>query len=165
MTAYNAANNPLGLYRVVVKGGDDRNYREGRANTAIYPGMLVYQNVANADGSVDPATSTNFATVKKVDVALEQMYVSGGPFDQYAVNSVVQYQNLHGGDEFMGRVAAGAAQITFGDMVGIDPNNPGCVLTTTAAGSSAHPAAIGFARQTVNNSAGASAVTCRIEVL
>ena|ERR1700729_3845114 len=117
-------------YRVVVKGGDDRRYQEGPANSAITPGMLIQKNVANANGSVDPATIAS-STFKKVDVAIEQMYLSGGPQDAYAVGAQVLYQSLLNGDQFFANVASGTGAITYGQYLALDPANPGCLVPYT----------------------------------
>lgn len=177
---------------VLLKG--DFSYRQGKANAAITPGMLIEQMSSGnfrkhaTAGGVKPAPL----------FAREEEYVGGGIDTDYAANDSLPYVVAHAGAQVYAIVAASAAAIVIGDLLESDgagglrkcvaylTDNSGGTGNATledisaspteaqvgnnfadlaAAVNRMNPGAIARAVQAVDNSGGGSAARIKVEIL
>lgn len=170
------------------------SYRQGKANAAITPGMLIEQMSSGnlrahaTAGGVKPAPY----------FAREEEYVGSGIDTAYAANDSLPYVVAHPGAQVYAIVAAGADAIVIGDLLESDgtggvrkcaaylTDNSGGTANTTiqavggtyteaevenniadlaAAVNRLNPGAVGRAVQAVDNSGGGSATRIKMEVL
>ena len=170
------------------------SYRQGVANAALTPGMLIEQMSTGkfrkhgTAGGVKPSPL----------FAREEEYVGGGIDTEYAADDSLPYVVAHPGAQVYAVVAAGAAAIVIGDLLESDgaggvrkctaylTDNSGGTANTTiqavggtyteaevenniadlaAAVNRLNPGAIGRAVQAVDNSGGGSATRIKMEVL
>lgn len=169
-------------------------HREGVANAAITPGMLIEQM---STGKFR-AHATAAGVVPSKLFAREEEYVGGNIDTAYAANDQLPYMVCQPGDQVYALVAASAAAIVIGDLLESDgagmlrkkatylTDNSGGTANTTLQDIGASPAeaeianndadlaaainrlapgCIARALEAVDNSGGGSAVRIRVEIL
>lgn len=149
------------MLRIVVIGHNQALHKEANCAEAITPGHLVTLNGSGAlikHNVAGPAAAAGANAQGIVRVAVENDFFGEGIDDAYAVNDQGIFQPLSTGCEFMSLVAAAAPAIAVNDLVESAGN--GTVRKTTIVAN-----AIGRAVEAVDNSAGASPVRLRVEVL
>lgn len=139
--------------RVVLKGHSGAQYKEADAASAITPGHLIMLDVSSQKAKVQSVSGRVQCTV-----AIENHWTGGDLTTAYAVNDRVAYQHLLAGAEFNALVAAAAPAIAYGDW--LESAGDGTLRKTVTQANS-----IAIARAAVDNSAGASAVRIRAEVM
>lgn len=148
--------------RVVLRGHSYAQFKEAKATATITPGNLIQ---LDATGGCAPNTTTGDSPPM---IAVEDGYVgsssqstflnnSGLAIDkQYISGDQVLYQPLITGCEFLATNPSSAAAIAYGSFLAAD--GLGNLIATTAVTKF-------VARAAVNNSAGATTVRVRTEVV
>jgi hypothetical protein len=137
--------------------------KEDVAHATITPGDLVERVVVSTVTGVRRHSVA--ATSAQKMFALEFIEIGRGIDDNYSAGERCLYSHFHSGEEVLARVAAGATAITVGARLESAGDGTLRIASADAATDTAQrDAIVAYAKEAIDNSAGATPVRIRVMV-